>query len=138
MLVPCSSVSSNARQLWLVLGRVSVREWVRSESRGCFVQPNMRLLKQVQEQLAKLQAELGELVVEGSAGGGAVRVEVNGLRQVQRVRLDPGVVEAGDVELLEDLIAAAVNDALRRVEEAVNAKVGALAGGLGLPFPGGL
>jgi len=67
-----------------------------------------------------------------------VRVEVNGLRQVQRVRLDPGVVEAGDVELLEDLIAAAVNDALRRVEEAVNAKVGALAGGLGLPFPGGL
>ncbi|GBD18649.1 Nucleoid-associated protein YbaB [bacterium HR27] len=102
------------------------------------MQPNMRLLKQVQEQLAKLQAELGELVVEGSAGGGAVRVEVNGLRQVQRVRLDPGVVEAGDVELLEDLIAAAVNDALRRVEEAVNAKVGALAGGLGLPFPGGL
>jgi len=102
------------------------------------VQPNMRLLKQVQEQLAKLQAELAELVVEGSAGGGAVRVEVNGLRHVQRVRLDPAVVASGDTELLEDLIAAAVNDALRRVEEAVNAKVGALAGGLGLPFPSGL
>jgi DNA-binding YbaB/EbfC family protein len=98
----------------------------------------MRLLKQVQEQLAKLQAELAELVVEGSAGGGAVRVEVNGLRHVQRVRLDPAVVASGDTELLEDLIAAAVNDALRRVEEAVNAKVGALAGGLGLPFPSGL
>lgn len=102
------------------------------------MQPNMRLLKQVQEQLAKLQAELAELVVEGSAGGGAVRVEVNGLRHVQRVRLDPAVVASGDTELLEDLIAAAVNDALRRVEEAVNAKVGALAGGLGLPFPSGL
>lgn len=102
------------------------------------MQPNMRLLKQVQEQLAKLQAELAELVVQGSAGGGAVRVEVNGLRQVQRVHLDPSVVEAGDVEMLEDLIAAAINDALRRVEEQVNAKVGALAGGLGLPFPGGM
>lgn len=102
------------------------------------MQPNMRLLKQVQEQIAKLQAELAELVVEGSAGGGAVRVEMNGLRKVQRVQLDPAVVSGGDVELLEDLIAAAMNDALRRVEEAVNAKVGALAGGLGLPFPSGL
>ncbi len=102
------------------------------------MQPNMRLLKQVQEQIAKLQAELAELVVEGSAGGGAVRVEMNGLRKVQRVQLDPAVVSGGDVELLEDLIAAAMNDALRRVEEAVNAKVGALAGGLGLPFPTGL
>ncbi|MCX7623697.1 MAG: YbaB/EbfC family nucleoid-associated protein [Thermomicrobium sp.] len=102
------------------------------------MQPNLRLLKQVQEQLAKLQAELAELVVEGSAGGGAVRVVVNGHRQVQRVHLDPSVVESGDTELLEDLIAAAMNDALRRVEEAVQAKVGALAGGLGLPFPGGL
>ncbi|GBD21474.1 Nucleoid-associated protein YbaB [bacterium HR28] len=101
------------------------------------MQPNLRLLKQVQEQLAKVQAELSELVVEGSAGGGAVRVEVDGLRHVRRVRLDPAVVQTGDTEMLEDLIAAAVNDALRRVDEAVTAKVGALAGGLGLPFPSG-
>ncbi|MCS7050573.1 MAG: YbaB/EbfC family nucleoid-associated protein [Thermomicrobium sp.] len=101
------------------------------------MQPNLRLLKQVQEQLAKVQAELAELVVEGTAGGGAVRVQVDGRRQVRRVQLDPAVVQASDVEMLEDLIAAAVNDALRRVDEAVTAKVGAVAGGLGLPFPGG-
>jgi nucleoid-associated protein EbfC len=100
------------------------------------VQPNMRLLKQVQEQLAKMQAELAELVVEGSAGGGAVRVELDGLRHVRRVSIDPTLVEAGDIEMLEDLVAAAVNDALRRVEEAVTTKMGALAGGLGLPLPG--
>jgi DNA-binding YbaB/EbfC family protein len=100
------------------------------------VQPNMRLLKQVQEQLAKMQAELAELVVEGSAGGGAVRVELDGLRHVRRVSIDPTLVEAGDIEMLEDLVAAAVNDALRRVEEAVTTKMGALVGGLGLPFPG--
>ncbi len=100
------------------------------------MQPNMRLLKQVQEQLAKMQAELAELVVEGSAGGGAVRVELDGLRHVRRVSIDPTLVEAGDTEMLEDLVAAAVNDALRRVEEAVTTKMGALAGGLGLPFPG--
>jgi DNA-binding YbaB/EbfC family protein len=96
----------------------------------------MRLLKQVQEQLAKMQAELAELVVEGSAGGGAVRVELDGLRHVRRVSIDPTLVEAGDIEMLEDLVAAAVNDALRRVEEAVTTKMGALAGGLGLPLPG--
>lgn len=100
------------------------------------MQPNMRLLKQVQEQLAKMQAELAELVVEGSAGGGAVRVELDGLRHVRRVSIDPTLVEAGDIEMLEDLVAAAVNDALRRVEEAVTTKMGALAGGLGLPLPG--
>jgi DNA-binding YbaB/EbfC family protein len=100
------------------------------------VQPNMRLLKQVQEQLAKMQAELAELVVEGSAGGGAVRVELDGLRHVRGVSIDPTLVEAGDIEMLEDLVAAAVNDALRRVEEAVTTKMGALAGGLGLPLPG--
>jgi DNA-binding YbaB/EbfC family protein len=100
------------------------------------VQPNMRLLKQVQEQLAKMQAELAELVVEGSAGGGAVRVELDGLRHVRRVSIDPTLVEAGDSDMLEDLVAAAVNDALRRVEEAVTTKMGALAGGLGLPLSG--
>lgn len=101
------------------------------------MQPNLRLLKQVQEQLGKLQEELQQLVVEGTAGGGAVRVTLNGLRQVQRVQLNPEVVNSGDIELLEDLIAAAINDGLRQVEERVSAKMGALMGGLGLPLPGG-
>ncbi len=100
------------------------------------MQPNLRLLKQVQEQLAKVQAELAQLVVEGSAGGGAVRVEIDGLRHVRTVHLEPDLVQSGDVEMLEDLIAAAVNDALRRVEEEVTKKVGALTGGLGLSLPG--
>lgn len=101
------------------------------------MQPNLRLLKQVQEQLGKLQEELQQLVVEGTAGGGAVRVTLNGLRQVQRVQLNPEVVNSGDIELLEDLIAAAINDGLRQVEERVSAKMGVLMGGLGLPLPGG-
>jgi hypothetical protein len=63
-------------------------------------------------------------------------VELDGLRHVRRVSIDPTLVEAGDIEMLEDLVAAAVNDALRRVEEAVTTKMGALAGVLGLPFPG--
>jgi len=101
------------------------------------MQPNMRLLQQMQARLAQIQQELAESTVEGTAGGGAVRVVVNGLRAVQQIHIDPGVVDPQDVGMLEDLILAALNDAMKRAEELASSKLGALAGGLQLPglFP---
>lgn len=100
------------------------------------MQPNLKMIQQMQARLAQLQEELAATVVEGTAGGGAVRVEVNGLRAVQRVKIDPAVLDPDDVELLEDLIVAAINEAMKRVEEQASQKLGALTGGLGLKLPG--
>ena len=100
------------------------------------MQPNLKMIQQMQARLAQLQEELAATVVEGTAGGGAVRVEVNGLRAVQRVKIDPAVLDPDDVELLEDLIVAAINEAMKRAEEQASQKLGALTGGLGLKLPG--
>ncbi len=67
--------------------------------------------------LRKLKRQIEALESEGSAGGGMVKVRIGGTRNVRRVSIDPGIVEGGDVELLEDLVKAAVNDALRRLEK---------------------
>jgi DNA-binding YbaB/EbfC family protein len=82
--------------------------------------------------MRKLQDELAGMEVEGQAGAGMVKVSMTGRHDVKRVRIDPSLL-ADDKEMLEDLIAAAINDAVRRVETAVQEKMSALTGGLGLP-----
>ncbi len=106
--------------------------------------PNMnQMLKQVQQmqaEMAKAQEELKNETVEATAGGGTVTVVMTGELKVSEVRIDPEAVDPGDVELLQDLVLAAFNEALRSAQELQSRKLGAatgglgdLAGGLGLP-----
>ena len=90
----------------------------------------MRQAQQLQEQLQK---EMATISVEGIAGGGMVTVVVNGHKHVQKITIDPEVVSKEDVTMLQDLVAAAVNDAIRKVDEALKTRVGSIMGGLGLP-----
>jgi len=95
-----------------------------------------RLLKQAQKmqsQLAELKEELGDRKVSATAGGGMVTVECNGRQEILSIKIDPQVVDPDDVEMLEDLIVAAVNDARRRAEELVKEEMGKLTGGMPLP-----
>lgn len=92
----------------------------------------MRQAQQMQENMRKLQEELASVEVQGQSGAGMVKVTMTCKHDVKRVSIDPSLV-GDDKEMLEDLVAAAVNDAARKVEAAVREKMGALAGGLGLP-----
>ena len=92
----------------------------------------MKQAQQMQEQLQKAQDEIANLEVTGEAGGGMVSVTMTGRHDVRRVSIDPSLV-GDDREMLEDLIAAAVNDAVRKVEAASQEKMAGLAGGLKLP-----
>ncbi len=96
--------------------------------------PNFQqMMEQVRKMQEQMQRQLGELRVEASSGGGMVRVRMNGQKQVLELKIDPEAVKAADVEMLQDLVTAAVNEASRRVEQQIQEKLGALAGGLGLP-----
>jgi nucleoid-associated protein EbfC len=92
-----------------------------------------QVMKQAQQVQERRQKQMAEMRVEASAGGGMVTVVVNGNKQIQSLKIDPEVVSKEDVEMLQDLIVAAVNDALRKVDEELRAKVGGLVSGLGLP-----
>ena len=92
-----------------------------------------KLMKQLQQAQEKMQAEIAALVVEASAGGGMVKVEVDGQKQLRSLTIDPEVVSKDDVEMLQDLVVAAVNEASRKVDEQIQEKVGGLTGGLKLP-----
>lgn len=85
----------------------------------------------MQAQMAKMQEELAALTVEGSAGGGMVTVSANGQGDIMSVKIDPEVLGDGDVEMLEDLVLAAVNEALRRSKDLAAEKMGKVTGGLG-------
>jgi DNA-binding YbaB/EbfC family protein len=93
----------------------------------------LQMMRQAQQLQERLQKEMSTLSVEGVAGGGMVTVLVNGHKHIQKLTIDPEVVSKDDVQMLQDLIAAAVNDALRKVDEELKSKVGGLMGGLGLP-----
>jgi DNA-binding YbaB/EbfC family protein len=103
-------------------------------------QPNMNaMLKQVQKMQAdmvKAQEELKNEIVEASAGGGMVTVKISGDLEVRELRIDPGAVDPDDVELLQDMVLAAVNEAVRAAQELAATKMNAATGGLG--GPGGL
>ncbi len=89
-------------------------------------------MKQVQQIQEQLQKQLEELVVEASAGGGMVSVKMNGQKQLIAVNIEREIFASGDLEMLQDLILAAVNQAARKVDEQMPSRVGNLAGGLNL------
>ncbi len=89
-----------------------------------------KLMKQAQQMQERLQREQGDLVVEATAGGGMVTVRMNGHKLLLSVRIDPEVVDPEDTGMLEDLIIAAVNEVSRKVDEAVQEKLGGMASGL--------
>jgi nucleoid-associated protein EbfC len=92
-----------------------------------------QMMKQAQQMQERLQKQMAELKVEGNAGGGMVTVVVNGAKQVLSLKLDPEVVSKDDVEMLQDLIVAAINDAQRKAEEEMTQNMGGMMGGLKLP-----
>jgi hypothetical protein len=97
----------------------------------------LKMFQQAQEVQGRLQSmkqELEKLVVEGSSGGGMVTVQVDGQGQLRGIKLDASVVDPSDVEMLEDLIVAAVADGQKKGQEAAQEELGKVAGGLQLPF----
>lgn len=94
----------------------------------------MKQAQQMQEKMQKMQEELASMEVIGEAGAGMVKVTMYGNHNIKRVEIDPGLIgDADEKEMLEDLIAAATNDAVRRVEETNRERMQGLAGGMGLP-----
>jgi len=93
----------------------------------------LKQLQQVQARMAKVQEELGLKTVIGTAGGGVVEVVVNGHQKVLSVTVKPEVVDPGDVEMLQDLVMAAVNDAMDKARELATKEMGAVTTGMGLP-----
>lgn len=93
----------------------------------------MKQAQQMQEKMAELQANLAGIVVVGAAGGGMVQVTQNGKGEVRRIRIDPNLVKPGEVEVLEDLLVAASNDARAKVETLAQDEMRKLTGGLNLP-----
>jgi DNA-binding YbaB/EbfC family protein len=93
----------------------------------------MQQAQKLQAQLLKAQEELATLTVEGSSGGGAVKVVMNGQQQIQSVKISPEVVNKEDVEMLEDLILTAVKEAQAMAQDAAAKKMGGLTGGLKIP-----
>lgn len=89
-----------------------------------------KMMQQAQAMQGRLQAELEALRVEGTAGGGLVGIEMSGSKDVLAVRIDPSAVDPTDVETLQDLVLAALRDAARRVDEAVQKKTSAMLGGM--------
>jgi len=92
-----------------------------------------QMMKQAQQMQERLQKQMAEMRVEASAGGGMVTVVVNGSKQLQSLRIDPEVVSKDDVEMLQDLILAAVNDAHRKVDAQLGQSMSGLLGGLNIP-----
>lgn len=92
----------------------------------------MKQAQKMQEDMQKAQAELADMEVEGQAGGGMVKVTMNGRHELRRVTIDDSLM-GDDKEMLEDLIAAAVNDAVRRIEQTSNEKMSGLTSGMNLP-----
>ena len=93
----------------------------------------MRQAQQLQRRMAELQEELESATVEATAGGGVVSVVVSGKMTVESITIDPEVVSPDDVDILEDLVTAAVNEGLTKAQEMANSKMSELTGGLNIP-----
>jgi len=96
----------------------------------------LRQAQQMQRKMAQVQEELAQRTVEASAGGGMVRCVVNGRQELVSLTIEREVVDPEDVEMLQDLVVAAVNEAIKRSQEMVAEEMGKIAGGLGIPLPG--
>jgi DNA-binding YbaB/EbfC family protein len=97
---------------------------------------NQKFLRQAQElqaRMLKAQEELANATVEASAGGGAVTVVADGSQKIRSVKISPEVVQAGDAEMLQDLVVVAVNEALAKAQEMASSRLGAITGGLKIP-----
>ena len=90
-------------------------------------------MSQAKQQYDVLQKKMQETVVESSSGGGSVTVKMDGRKQVLSVKIDPETVKSGDIEMLQDLVTAAVNGASRKIDEAMQSSMGGMLGGLGIP-----
>ena len=97
------------------------------------MQKMMKQAQKMQAKMAKMQEELEDKTLEATAGGGAVKVVVNGKQEVVDLQIDPEVVDPEDVEMLEDLILAAVNEGMRKVQDMVNEEMGKITGGMNIP-----
>jgi DNA-binding YbaB/EbfC family protein len=91
------------------------------------------MLAQARQQAEKLQEKMQQVAVEASSGGGSVTVRMNGQKQLLSVVIEPDVVKSGDIEMLQDLVTAAVNEASRKVDDAMKSSLGGMFGGMGLP-----
>jgi hypothetical protein len=91
------------------------------------------MIAMAKKQYEALQKKMQETVVEASAGGGSVAVKMDGRKRILATTIDPEIVKSGDVEMLQDLVTAAVNAAARKVDEAVQGSLGGLFGGMGIP-----
>ena len=91
------------------------------------------MMKQAQEMQERLQRDMSDLTIQATAGGGMVTVVMNGNKQVERLTLDPDVVSKEDVEMLQDLILAAINDAQRKAEEGMQKQMSGMLGGMKIP-----
>ena len=93
----------------------------------------LRQAQQLQAKLAKMQEELGSMTVEAASGGGAVKVIMDGHQRICSVEISPEVVSTGDIELLQDMVMTAVNEAVNKSQELANKHLGKLTGGLNIP-----
>lgn len=91
------------------------------------------LMSKAKQQYEVLQKKMEETVVEASSGGGSVTVKMDGRKQVRSIKIDPEVAKTGDLEMLQDLITAAVNGAGRKVDETLQSSMGGMFGGMGIP-----
>jgi len=107
--------------------------WKIEEEINMNMQKMMKQAQKMQAKMAKVQEELEEKTLEATAGGGAVKVVVNGKQEVVDLQIDPEVVDPDDVEMLEDLVLAAVNQGMREIQEMVNDEMGKVTGGMNLP-----
>lgn len=94
---------------------------------------NMKMIQQMQNRMLKIQQELEETIVEGTAGGGVIKAMVSGSREFRGIKIDPSVVDPEDVEMLEDLITAAITDAMTKAADLSQERLGALTGGMKIP-----
>ena len=92
-----------------------------------------KLMKQLQQAQERMQQEIAALQIEAASGGGMVKVVMDGQKNLKSLRIDPEVLSKEDVEMLQDLVTAAVNEAARKVDEAIQEKIGGLAGGMKIP-----
>jgi nucleoid-associated protein EbfC len=92
-----------------------------------------QLMSQAKQQYETLQKKMQEMVVDASSGGGTVTVKMDGRKQLLSLKIDPEAVKSGDVEMLQDLITAAINEAARKIDQSMQSTVGGLLGGMGIP-----
>ena len=93
----------------------------------------MKQAKAMQDKMSEIQKKIENMEVEGTSGGGAVKVIMNGKHELKKINIDKSLLNAEEIEVLEDLIVAAINDVNKKINEDMNSQLGSLSGGLGLP-----